>query len=134
MKPFEFEPHTADLRLRVFGNTMPELFAHAMAGLFFALGPHPVLSDSRTRAIDVSSSGREELLVDFLNELIALTDTHKEAYTKLDIIELADERIRATVSGTGVSRFDLQVKSATYHDLAIKNVDGALMATVVFDI
>ena len=38
-KDFEFLPHTADLKIRAYGNTLEELFCHALIGMFQAIGP-----------------------------------------------------------------------------------------------
>ena len=39
MKDFEMVPHTADIKIRAYGNTMEELFRHALQGMFQSIRP-----------------------------------------------------------------------------------------------
>lgn len=133
MKPFEYLEQTADVRVRVYGADQRELFEHAVLAVSDAM--RPVWKDeSRVRTFDVQSPGPEDLLIDFLNEAIASTKTNKEAYERVEFTTLTPFRAAGTLTGRGVERFDIEIKAATYHDLAIKHIDTGLVADVTFDI
>jgi SHS2 domain-containing protein len=145
-KDFEQISHTADIKIRVYGTTLQELFKHALIGMFQSIGPHAqgcTTVDDRLQCpslpqkheIDITSVDREALLVDFLSEAWYLSDVNDEAYLDADIHELTDTHIRATVHGVKITQFDVvEIKAVTYHDLAITQVDGQWQTDIVFDI
>ncbi len=146
MPIFEQLPHTADIKIRVFGKTKEELFRHALIGMFQVIGPHAkgctkkddvlICSDlPKKHNVEVSSPDIESLLVDFLSDALWLSDVHNEAYLDVQIHELTNTYIKATIFGVEVTGFDVvEIKAVTYHDLYIQQVDGAWQAEIVFDI
>jgi SHS2 domain-containing protein len=145
-KDFELLPHTADLKIRVYGTTLEQLFRHALIGMFQSIGPRsknckkkgerlycpqlPQQHDITLQAHDLTS-----LLVSFLSEALALSDIHNEAYLDVVIHELDQNHIRATLQGVPIEGFEVvEIKAVTYHDLNIKKVDGAWQTDIVFDI
>jgi len=145
-KDFESVEHTADIKIRVYGTTLQELFTHALIGMFQSIGPHAsdctieherlvCKSLDRTRSVEVDSPDREALLVDFLSEALYLSDIYDEAYLDCTIHELTDTHLKATIRGVPVTGFDVvEIKAVTYHDLAIKEIDGVWQTDIVFDI
>ncbi len=146
MKLFEQLPHTADIKIRVFGKTKEELFKHALIGMFQVVGPHVkgcnkegdalVCSElPKKHDIEVSSPDVESLFVDFLSDALWLSDVHNEAYLDVQVHELTDTNIKATILGVEVTGFDVvEIKAVTYHDLYIKQVGDVWQAEIVFDI
>lgn len=145
-KDFEQLPHTADIKIRVYGVTKKELFKHALIGMFQIIGPHAkgcITKDDRLvcdqlpkqHEITVESPDGEALLVDFLSEVLWLSDVHNEAYLDAEIHQLTDRFIQATIHGVQVTGFEVvEIKAVTYHDLAIKQIDGGWQTDIVFDI
>ena len=146
-KDFEVIPHTADLKIRVYGNTLQELFTHALIGMFQSMKPiapecHyekneritcPTLAISRP--IGVNSPDINALLVDFLSYALYLSDVHNEAYLDATIDSLQNDRIIAHVRGVAITGFqESEVKAVTYHDLNIVQKDGVWQTELVFDI
>lgn len=146
MKDFEQLPHTADLKIRVYGITREQLFEHAVIGMFQAI--HPKIPGSRvehervvcdelpiTHEVEIRSFDIVSLMVDFLSEALYLSDVHNEAYLAAKVHEMNDTYVRATLHGIGVTGFEVvEIKAVTYHDLAIEQVDGVWQADIVFDI
>ena len=146
MKDFEQLPHTADIKIRVYGKTMPDLFRNALIGMFQAV--RPIAPDCRVendrvlcktlpekRDVDVSSIDVQALLVDFLSEALYLSDVYDEAYLDVTIHELTDQRVNSTLHGIKITGFEVvELKAVTHHDLQIKQVDGVWQTDIVFDI
>lgn len=146
VKDFEQLSHTADLKIRVYGSTLEELFEHALIGMFQIIGPHakectqhngrlvcPMLPQEHT--IELVALDRESLLVDFLSEALYLSDVHNEVYLAADVHVTQDTSLKATVRGVVIESCDVvEIKAVTYHDLAIKNIDGVWQTDIVFDI
>ena len=145
-KDFEFIEHTADVKVRVYGENLKELYQNALKALFqtvlpkaqgcFLRGELEVCNEFPIkRKISIASSDKESLLVDFLSEVLYLMDTHNEAYGEVSITLLSDTGLEATLHGVSVVSFQGEdVKAITYHELVIENIDDVWQATVVFDV
>ena len=146
VKEYELVPHTADLKLFVYGVTFEELFRNALKGMFASIKP---LSPSITydgdeptvrkytseRKVVVRSPDRELLLVDFLSECLYLSDVHDEAYLDARFKELEETELEATIYGVATTGFELgEIKAVTHHDLQFEQIEGIWRATIVFDI
>ncbi len=144
-KDFESLAHTADIKLRVFGSTLKELFRNALVGMFQTIEPRVQGCEEKNgritcdqlpdqNSIEVSASAQDLLLVDFLSEALYLSDVHNQVYLDAQIHELSETFVRATVFGVPVQGFGIEIKAVTYHELEIKKVDGLWQAIIVFDI
>ena len=78
-KDYEILEHTADLRIRIFGTTKQQLFLNALKAMTFIQNPD-LSEESVVRKVKIKSSDVSFLLVDFLSEVLYLTQTKKEAY------------------------------------------------------
>ena len=146
IKDFELVPHTADIKIRVYGETMKELFRNALVGMFQSVGPKSTMcrmdnerlvcdSLPKEHLVEVESFEVESLLVDFLSEALYLSDIYNEAYLDVIIHELTDTTIKATFQGVPVTGFDVvELKAVTYHDLAIEQKQQTWQTDIVFDI
>lgn len=145
-KDFELIPHTADIKLRVYGKTLEDLFRNALIGMFQSVGPQGpqcekvddrVVCSSLeySHQIDVIAIDHEALLVDFLSEALYFSDIYDEAYFDAAIELLTNTHLKATVYGAKITGFEVvEIKAVTYHDLHIRQEDGLWVTEIVFDI
>jgi len=131
-----FEDHTGEVRLVLSAPTLPELFLAAAEGLAELISEddrREVSSDEyETRVL--RARDRELLLVDFLNELIYLTETRHRVLTDVQIDELSPGILRFRVRGVPIRRPRTAVKAATLHGLTIEQSAAGLSASVVLDV
>jgi SHS2 domain-containing protein len=133
--PYEVIGHTADLRLKVHGRSLPELFSEAVKGMMEILAPGAETEPKVTREIRIESANLTALLVDFLNEVLTLSQTNKEVYTEVALDKLTETALRAELRGHSVRGFEEDIKAVTYHEAQVsKNVKGEWETTLVFDI
>ncbi len=146
MKDFELIEHTADLKIRVFGKTLQELFVNALKGMFQSIHPKasrcmyendrlicPSLPKEHT--LTIKSIDQVSLLVDFLSEALYLSDTNNEAYLDAKITHLNEQHLEAKIFGIAIDGFDVvEIKAVTYHDLEFKQINGLWQTDIVFDI
>jgi protein archease len=139
-------PHTADIKVRVFGATKEELFAHALEAMFQVI--HPLVPGAKTeddrvippslpikREINITSIDDANLLVDFLSEALCLSDTHNEAYFKAEITFPEPNKLNATIYGAPITGFEsTEIKAVTYNELNIKQTPEGWQTDIVFDI
>lgn len=136
---FELLPHTADIRLRVWGKTIQELFKNALRGMAYYLKPQVFdfkkkptdKAGLKVEAVDVNS-----LLVEFLSETIALSDINNTVYTDVVFREFGDNFLEGEIRGFAVDAFDKDIKAVSYHEVDIqKNPQTQRYETIlVFDI
>ncbi len=138
MKRFQILPHTADLRLKVYGKDLPELFENAALGLAHVLkeGAEKKLKLARgAEKISTEGDGVETLLVSFLNQILSLSNINKKVYPKVKILYFSPQKIEAQISGIPVSGFDEDIKAVSFHEVRIeKNEEDIFNATLVFDV
>ena len=130
--------HTGDLGVRVFGQTMSELFEKAGEAVTFILTDPETIRIRETRKLLLDAKTDEELLITWLNELVYLFDTEGLLFKTYDVFSLHNHRLEALAQGEiyveGRHPIKTAVKAATYHQLKIENLRGLWTAQVVFDL
>jgi len=133
MKKYEFLEHPADLKIRSFGKDLPELFINSALGMMDFLYAKLEKNYIQTERIELAADNLESLLVDWLAEILYLSDTNKRVYLDYKIIEFSKTKIIADVgSQTATAKDD--IKAVTYHELSITQQPDGWQATVVYDI
>jgi len=75
------------------------------------------------------------LLVDFLSEVLYLSEVNREVYQKIQFKKFTDKEIEGILSGKKLKRRGVIIKGVTYHDLDIKQrKDKIWEVTILFDI
>ena len=138
MARYEEIPHTADVRLRIFGADERELFANAAFALSDSLvdlsGVRAEISDS----VEATGGDIEETLINFLSELLYRFDGEGRAYSECRIDELSDVRVAAVCSGEALdpARHHRRkgIKAVTFHDVNIARDERGLSVVITFDV
>ncbi|PJB99493.1 MAG: hypothetical protein CO077_01425 [Candidatus Nealsonbacteria bacterium CG_4_9_14_0_8_um_filter_35_12] len=132
---FKILPHTADLKIQVYGEDKKELFLNAMFGMFEGARYEGELkAKSEKRKISIHSLDLPSLLVDFLSKVLYLVETKKLVFQKIEFQKFTENEIEANLTGKPLKRMGVHIKGVTYHDLDIHQEDGKWQATVLFDI
>jgi SHS2 domain-containing protein len=132
---FKILPHTADVRMLIFGDSFQELFFNALLGMEKILGPIKTNEETDWRGFKVESLDTTALLIDFLSEILYLTQTHKEIYNQLEIKKLTETSIEGRVKGIKIEGFYEDIKGVTYHEAYVQQKsDGKWEALVIFDL
>jgi SHS2 domain-containing protein len=130
-----FDDHTGDVRLRVEAPTLPGLFEEAARGLAELMLERAMeLGLNGAERVSLRAPDREALLVDWLNELIFLSETRQRIYTDVTVHRASDTELVATVRGVLPEALRTAVKAATLHDLRVVEAQGGYSATVVLDV
>lgn len=138
MKKFQILEHSGDLKIKVWGQDSAELFKNAAVGMFSAaIGCELKTKNAKLkRNLEIEGQNPEELLINFLNELIFLSDTFKEIYLEFDFHEFSENKILGLASGASLppKGFQIQIKAATHHGLKIKKSPKVFTTEILFDI
>ena len=135
-KIFEILEHQTDLKIKVFGKNLKEVFRNSMIAMVESMRPEIDFSFKKTfqRKIKIKSFDLDSLLVDFLSEVLYLIQVNKEVYKKIEFLKFEKYEIEAVLYGKKVKRFGLGIKAVTYHNLEIKKIKNNWYATILFDI
>lgn len=138
MHGFEILSHTADTGFRAFGETLEELFVHA-AGALIEIALDPAAAEAcEPRQLAASGSDLDELLVNWLNEVLYLLDGERFVPARFETLRLEEGAVISRVLGE--PRDDARhpprivVKAATFHQLRIGEHNGRWEAEVYLDI
>jgi SHS2 domain-containing protein len=137
---FELFPHTADIGILAYGKTLEEGF-EAAAYAMFSIIVKDIEKVKRYKRFRVELKGEdlEELLVNYLSELLAIFNLQGYLLSEFRITSLNLPNLKAEVRGEEYSqrRHTLrhEIKTVTYHSLNIENLkDGTWRIRVIFDI
>jgi SHS2 domain-containing protein len=138
VKPFEIIEHTADIGIVAYGTDIKQVFANAALGLFNLMADLDNLKESVKRDIELSAEDIEVLLVQWLNELIYISEVEHVLFKRFEINELSNTRLKATCFGekikAGQRRLKREIKAATYHMLKLNKENGRYQVRIIFDI
>ena len=137
-RKFEFIDHTADIGIRVYGESLSLLFQHAAEGLFHIITDPEKVRERDTREIHLTANGLEELLVNWLNELNYLFETDGFLFRRFEVRDLGEYFIKATGSGEvfeeGYHPILRTIKATTYHQLHVIRGKAGWEAQIIFDL
>ena len=138
MRKFKFIDHTADMGILVYGETLPLLFQHAAEGLLHIITDPERIREKESREISVRANGLEELLVNWLNELLYLFETSGFLFRRSEILHLGDYFIEAAAFGEifdeGYHPILRTIKATTYHQLRVTREKAGWEARIIFDL
>ena len=135
MKKYEILEHKADLKIRAFGRRKRELFLNLLFGMAESQKAEFKTRKRIKKEVKIKSPDLSTLLVDFLSEVLYLSQVNKEVYFKIEFDKFTDTEIEGKLIGQEVERFGEDIKAVTYHGLDIRQLkDKTWEATVLFDI
>jgi len=139
MEPFEIIDHTADIGLRVNGRTLEDLFLNAALGLRDLLLCQKPQESGMKRDFALEASTDEELLVDWLGDILYSYEVESFIFTDCRIVKVTGGCLKASLTGGKVDKSDdsiskYDIKAVTFHDLAIRKTKDFYTCTVYFDV
>ena len=116
--------HTADALVEAYGSSLSERFENAAYALFDQITDVDAVMPVEERRVSVNAEEPEQLLVDFLQELLYLHDVEDLVLCEFHV-EMHDDGLDAIVRG---ERFDGErhpkkavVKAVAYHGLSLED-------------
>ena len=136
MKRYEQFPHTADIGLRVFGKDLKELFQNAAEALFSVICKIKKVKPKDLEVIEVKADNLEELMLNWLQALIAIVDTTEKFFSKFKIEEIDEKHVKARIYGEPIKPElgETVVKAVTMYNYKLEKTDKGYKATITLDI
>ncbi|MFO7698799.1 MAG: archease [Anaerolineae bacterium] len=128
--------HPADLALQVYGDDLSTLYLNAARGLQHLLrcAAADTLLDTPDTQVSLQSPDLETLMVDWLGELLYLTEQHGHGWTVHDVRVTSPGALTATVSRARNGRPQRSIKAVTFSGLSIVKGPDGYEAAIVFDV
>lgn len=137
-RPFEEVDISGDVGIKAFGDTLPELFANAGAGLYSLITDTTHVRKEQMITVEAKGESLEGLLVAFLNELIYRFDIEGFVGGIIKVVRMEETEVAATVLGEmfDEERFERRLlpKAATYHNVKVEQTEQGWSSFVMFDI
>lgn len=129
----EFE-HTADWGIFVWAEDFSSLLCSAAEGMYSLLDMmvEPGKRDLVKFSLPASGS-RESLLVDFLNELLYLSERDNLTFTEFSL-SMNGDNLFVTMVGQRVVSQAKEIKAVTFHNLEVLTTSKGFEARIVFDV
>lgn len=128
--------HTADMMLELWAPTEEALLAAGARAIVDVLVEGAPIEPATSLELAVEGAvDREDRLVRWLNEVLALAVLRGFLTAETDVT-LVDGGLRATLRGEAgaAGRIRTELKSVTYHDLAVLRTETGWTARVVIDV
>lgn len=140
-KPFEYGEHTADILVIARGLTLAEAFANAALGVLNIMYDTSRVEGRESYEVSVEGMDLEQLLFNWIDEIIYWFDGRKFAIGSIDVTQLDEGRayMRAVLRGEkySIDKHGFRgtiVKAVTYNMMEIRREDSVYRVQFVVDI
>lgn len=136
--PYKFFDHTADVLFEATGKTLEELFeSSALAVTNTMVETLRTVKPKIKKIIKIKGDDTENLLFNFLQEIIFLKDAEQLLLTKFNI-KIIDNNLTAEAHGEKLNmkkhELIVDVKAVTMHEFYVKKEKNKWKARVILDI
>ena len=139
---YEFvdNPGFGDLAIQLKGDTLEEVFTDAAIGLYSSIVELDDVTPSKTKDINLEATNPEQLLFNWLEELILLKDSELFVAKEIEVVikKTKTYKLEATLQGEKInsSKHELKhdVKAITMHEFKLQKKKNTFQGMVVFDL
>jgi SHS2 domain-containing protein len=139
--PYRYLEHTADAAIEATGETLEQAFAEAGRAMLALMVNKRDMAPDRDVEIEVTADSLEELLVQFLSEILAEQGTENLIFTDCWVREIMEMGIDFALRGkaTGVKpervkeQLGQEVKGVSYLGLKVEEESGIFKVQCVVD-
>lgn len=138
MGSYRLLEHTADMGIEATGESMEELFVQAACGLREIITSLTRGEAREERTVEVEGGDREELLVNWLNEILFLFESRGFFPADFAVEEVGPAKLRGKVWGEPFDPqrhlIEREIKAVTHHQLSVQRTDGGWRARIFVDL
>lgn len=137
---YKFLDHTADIMFESYGNSLNELFENSALATEDTMINLKQIKHKIKKEINLENKNIENLLYDFLAELIYFKDAELLLFSKIKVNIKENNKIyelKSILEGeklTPKHEQKVDVKAITFHKFSIKKEDNNYKAKVILDI
>ncbi len=137
---YKFFEHTADLGIEGHGKNLNELFENCALAIFECTANLKKIANKEKREIKLKNKKIDNLLYDFLSEIIYLRDADSIIFKecKVEIKEGKEYVLNTELVGEHIDQDKHEllkdIKAITLHRFEVKKVKGEWVAKIIVDI
>ncbi len=137
---YKFLPHTADAMFEAYGKDLEEMFENSALALEECMVKLSTIKDKEHYEIKLECDSVEDLLYDFLSELIFIKDTKGLLFNKFNKVIKKNKKYKlsAKCKGDFINRNTQELlddaKAVTKHLFEVKKIKDKWIAKVLVDI
>jgi len=127
---------TSDVMFEAYGKGLKEVFANAAEAMFKIICQIEKVMPKKAVLIEAQAESTGKLMIAWLQELIAAVDTEGIFFSKFDILEISEKRVKAKCWGEPVSpeKGGTVVKAVTYYKYLFEKTKEGYRSRVALDI
>lgn len=137
MEKYKFiDDLTSDVMFEAYGKNLKELFANAAEALFSVICQIKEVEPKEKEEFEIKAEKIEDLMINWLQGLIAIVDTEQKFFSKFEIIEIDENHIIARLYGEPIrpELGETVVKAVTYYKYKFEKTKDGYKARVSLDI
>jgi SHS2 domain-containing protein len=137
MKKYKFiDDLTSDVMFESYGKSLKEVFENSAEAMFSVICQLDRVGQTVRKEVQVKARDEKELLINWLQELIALVDTEDMFFSRFEIKEISPKGLKATIYGEEAKpeKGETLVKAVTYYKFKFEKTKKGYMARVSLDI
>ncbi|HOM96510.1 MAG TPA: archease [Methanofastidiosum sp.] len=134
---FEYFDVTADIGVKVWGNSINELFENAAIAVTSLMIDPARLKRNITKEIFVEGNDIPSLLINWITELLIIRDSEAILFSSFKVNVSSDGRtLTAKILGDHIigSTIEMDIKAITYSLFELKELDNSFHVQFVLDI
>ncbi len=131
---YDILDHTADLRVKVYGNTYETIFENSVTALSDLIIDQNAMGTNITRTVKIEKETLDDIFIELLNNILFYLETENILFHRARVT-LSSKRLTATLYGSEIpenSEYRHLIKAVTYYNLEIHPEDG--FAIFVMDV
>jgi len=140
--PFKItdEYTSGDMKLILFGETLEELFRDSAIAITTVMTELENLDSGRKIEVSLDSDSHENLLFDWMGEIIYLKDAEQFLPVKVEFAEFNEENysLKAILLGDTLDStrhpIKADIKAVTYYEFSLKRIDNKWIGEVLLDL
>ncbi len=127
---------TSDVMFEAYGRDLKELFINAAKALSTIICKVEKIDAKEKVDVEVKGEDKEDLLFNWLQEIIAAVDIEEKFFSKFEIKQIDDTHLKAELYGEPITpeKGETVVKSLTYYKFKLEETEHGYKVTVVVDI
>jgi SHS2 domain-containing protein len=135
MKKFEFLDHPADIKIKVYGKSLKELFENAAYAMFKYISHNMRIKQIQKKVVQVKGETYEDILIEWLKELLYIFYTQHIEFNKFNVKFINSNELIGYAYGQKYKSNSLirEIKAVTYHDVKI-NKNDSFSVELLFDV
>ncbi|MCC7574201.1 archease [Candidatus Woesearchaeota archaeon] len=139
-KKFEFLEHTADTKIRAYGETIEEAFSNALIATTTVMTNPELIKEKITKKIKIKAKNKKALLYDFLEEILFLLDTEQLLIKKTNNLQIKENQeeyeLTTELIGDYAKNYEVHstIKAITYSEMEIKQEKNKHVIQIVHDL